>query len=425
MNTLSAFRQCRGSVLITTLVIALLVALTVSAVLFVAREHSYLTARARTWSSEVPIAEAGIEEAMAFLNSRPATLAQDGWSLSGTNYVKSRSLTNSYFYSSIYQATPSSTATLVSIGYARIPRATNYTRRTVMALAKLSSPGWGFVAKTTVSMNGNPYVDSYDSSDDRYSSNHYYTVSKRRDRVGVSSTSALRPAITTGGGIIYGSAATAPGGNVTGNVGDGIWLQTHSGQQPDHVTDDFNMAIPDVVFPPPGWNPQSSLLLGINQLVGGITYNYVLTAGDWRFDGNVSPSGMGVLVQGKVRVYFHDNFTMNGSTAVTLAPGATLEIYMGGTMDLTGNCVVNPTGIPANCKIYGLNTCTDMKYAGTSAAFAQMYAPYADVRIIGNADFSGSIVAQSLLFSGTANIHYDEALRSDGPDWRVVSWEEL
>ena len=423
MNTFSSFRRCRGSVLITTLVIALLVALTVSAVLFVAREHSYLTARARTWSSEIPIAEAGIEEAMTHLNSRPPTLAQDGWSLSGTNYVKIRNLTNSYFYTSIYQATPSSTSTIVSVGYARIPLATNYTRRTVVALAKLSPPGWGFVAKTTVSMNGNPYVDSYDSSDDRYSSNHYYTVSKRRDRAGVSSISSNRPAINTGGGLIYGSAATAPAGNVSGNVGDGVWLQSHTGQQADHVTDDFNMAIPDVSFPPPGWNPQSILLLGFNQNIGGIIYNYVVTPGDWRFD--FSPSGGGILVQGKVRMFFSGDLTMSGSTSVTLAPGATLEIYLGGSMDLSGNCVVNPTGIPANCRIYGLNTCTSMKYAGDSAAYAQMYAPYADIRIIGDSDYSGSIAAKSLLFSGNARIHYDEALRPDGPDWRVISWEEL
>src|SRR5204862_5798716 len=124
---------------------------------------------------------------------------------------------------------------------------------------------------------------------------------------------------------------------------------------------------------PPGWSSPLSALLAINQIVGGITYNYVLPAGDSRFDGNTLPGGVGVLVQGKVRVWFNGDFTMSGSTAVTLAPGATLEVYMGGSMDLAGNCVVNPTGIPANCKIYGLNSCTSMKYAGTSAAFTQMY----------------------------------------------------
>ena len=425
MKTISSSHKCQGSILVITLVMSLLVALTVSALLFLAKEQNYLTARARTWSSEIPIAEAGIEEAMAHLNSRPPTLGQDGWQLSGTNYVKSRQLTNSYFFTSIYQASPSSTSTIVSVGYARIPLATNYTRRTVMALAKLSSPGWGFVAKTTVSMNGNPYVDSYDSSDPRYSSNGYYVVSQRRDRAGVASISTNSGVVNTGGGLIYGNAATGPRGTVIGNVGDGVWLASNSGQQPGHVSDDFNMAIPDTVFPPPGWNPQSTLLLGINQIIGGIQYDYVVTEGDWQFDGNIRPSKSGVLVQGKVRIFINGNFTMSGTTAVKLAPGATLEMYMGGNMDLRGSCVLNPTGIPADCKIYGLNTCTSMRYEGTSAAYTQMYAPYAAVTIIGDSDFSGSIVARSLQFSGNASIHYDEALRGEGPDWQVVAWEEL
>jgi hypothetical protein len=414
----------RGSVLVTTLVMALLVGLVVSALLFLAKEQNYLTSRARTWASEIPIAEAGIEEAMAHLNSRPLTLGVDGWSLVGTNYVKSRNLTNAYYYTTIYRPSSSAaTSTLVSVGYARLPLATNYSRRTVMALAKLAPPGWGFVAKNLVSMNGNPYIDSYVSSDPRYSTNGRYDVNKRRDRAGVASLSSLRPAVNTGGGKIFGSAATGPGGTVSGNVGDGPWLAANTGLQPDHVTDDFNMAIPDVVFPPPGWTPQYTPL--VNQVIGGILYNYVLPAGDWHFSGNVNPTGLGIYIQGDVRIYITGNFKMAGNTAMTLAPGATMEMYIGGSMDLAGKCVVNPSGIPANCKIYGLNTCTSMKYSGTAEAYAQIYAPYAAVDIVGDFDFSGGIVASALRFSGTANIHYDESLRGDGPDWRIVSWEEL
>jgi hypothetical protein len=249
-------------------------------------------------------------------------------------------------------------------------------------------------------MNGNPYIDSYISTDPAYSTNGKYDPAKRRDQAGVASVSSLTPAIDTGGGEIYGTAATGPGGTVTGDVGDGTWLSTSSGQQPGHVSDDFNMAIPDVALPVP-WAPNFTPLL--NQKVNGVT----------------------ILVQGKVRIYFNGDFKMTGSTAVTLASNATLEIYMGGAMDLSGQCVINPSGITGNCTIYGLPTCRSMKYAGTAEAFARMYAPQAAVEIAGTFDFSGSIVAESLKFSGTCNIHYDEALHSGVPQFRVVSWEEL
>jgi hypothetical protein len=94
-------------------------------------------------------------------------------------------------------------------------------------------------------------------------------------------------------------------------------------------------------------------------------------------------------------------------------------------MDLSGQCVINPTAIPANCMIYGLPTCTSMKYSGTAAAFCRLYAPNADLVVTGDFDFSGSAVGKTVTLSGTANFHYDEALSAGGPEYKIVSWEEL
>jgi hypothetical protein len=181
------------------------------------------------------------------------------------------------------------------------------------------------------------------------------------------------------------------------------------------------MAIPMPTLPSP-WNPQTTPQYNMN--VGGIFYDYYLAAGDWQFNGDVYPSGAGIYVAGKVRVYITGNFKMTSTTAITLAPGATLELYIGGTMDLSGSCVINPSGIPNNCVIYGLSPgLTTWKYAGTAEAYCRLYAPNANLTITGDFDFSGSAVANSLTFSGTSNIHYDEALRG-GPEYQVVSWEE-
>jgi hypothetical protein len=411
-------------VLVTTLVIGLLVGILIAALLFVAQQQNYLTARSRVWSKEVPIAEAGIEEAMTHLNSRPGSLAANGWTASGTNFVRTRTFSNAYCFTTII---PNSamTNTIVSVGFARLPLQTNYSQRTVMALAKKVPPGWGFVAKTTISMNGNPYLDSYDSSDPAASTGGKYDPTKRRDNAGVASTSSLMPAIDTGGGTVYGMAATGPGGTVSGNVGDGLWLSSHSGQEAGHVSDDFNMAILDVPLPntKADWHPLPPLFLP--GLVNGVLYTYVIPAGDWEIPGNLSPGGVGILIQGKVRIWIKGSLSMSGGTAITLATNANLEVYLGGSMDLSGQCVVNPSGITANCAIYGLPTCTSMKYTGTAEAFARIYAPQAAVEVGGNFDFSGSIVANSMRFSGTANIHYDEALYGDGPAFRIVTWEEL
>jgi hypothetical protein len=43
----------------------------------------------------------------------------------------------------------------------------------------------------------------------------------------------------------------------------------------------------------------------------------------------------------------------------------------------------------------------------------------------GTTDFYGSMVGNRLNFSGTPGIHYDEALGTPNPDYRIASWEEL
>jgi hypothetical protein len=293
-----------------------------------------------------------------------------------------------------------------------------------MATTRLGPPGFGIVGKSGVSMNGNPYIDSYDSSTEDYSTGGFYDPNKRRDRVGVGTLSTNSPAINTGGGIIYGSASTAPGGTVSGNVGDGAWLAANSfsGQQSGHVTDDFNMAIPDATLPSP-WNPSFSPTGGV---VSGVTYGYILTDGDWQFGATtLSSSSSSIYVTGKVRIYFTGQLSMSGTASVTLAPGATLEIYLGAGMDLSGNCVINPTGIPSRCSIFGLPGTTSMKYSGNAQAYCKMYAPNADISVKGDFDFHGSIVGKTVNLSGNAAFHYDEALGAGKPDYIVASWEEL
>lgn len=423
----------RGTVLITTLVIALLVGIVVAALLVVSQQQNILTARSRTWSTEIPIAEAGIEEALAHINSRPRTYATNGWRQIGSYWVKTGSnlTSDGYYFASISKASNGAPA-ITSVGYGRVPLSTNYTQRSVFVQTRLSPPKFGIVAKQQITMNGNPLIDSYNSSDPNYSNGGLYDPSLRSDRVGVGVLSSLTPAIDTGGGRIYGSAATGPGGTISGNVGDGLWLATSSGLQPDHATDDFNMAVPNATLPADySSTPQTVPLLGT--VLGGIYsgFTYVLSPGDWKF-GPVNLSGGGIYIQGNVRLWIDGDFKMTGSASVTLAPDAKLEIYIGHPtssssvqMDLGGRCVINPSGIAANCSIFGLPNCTNLKYVGDAKAYCSLYAPNADVRVGGDYDFHGSIVGNYIRFSGNAQIHYDEALGGETATYRVVAWQEL
>jgi hypothetical protein len=304
------------------------------------------------------------------------------------------------------------------VGFARIPLQTNYSQRSVMAILKQTQNNWGFVAKRDIVLDGNTYADSYISTDPLYSTDGMYDPAKRRDNCGMASVSSLTPAIATGTCEIFGTAATGFGGTVTGNVGDGLWLAANDGLQPGHVSDDFNMAIPDVAWPPTNW--VVTALPSNNQTNDdGKVYQYILPQGDYVFTGNTSPSGNGWLIKGKVRIHINGDYrsTLNGP-AITLATNSSLELYLGGEMDLGGQTVINPTGLTSHCMIFGLNSCS-------AAVYARIYAPYAYVEISGGFDFFGSVVSDRMKFSGTSALHYDEALQPGVPEFRVVAWEEL
>ena len=411
--------QQRGSVLVTTLVISAMMAIVVAAMLVLVERQQYFTARSKTWCAEIPIAEAGIEEAMAHLNTHTKNLATNGWSLVTSNYVKTRKIGDGYFYTAISSRRP---RTIVSIGYGRIPLQTNYTHRTVMVLTKEDPPSYGIVARKTIKLNGSgssaPAVDSFDSSDPNFSGpGGIYDPLKNRDDATVGTLSSATPAVDTGSGEINGIVATGPGGTVVGTVGDGSWTSTTSGIQPGAVRDDFNLAIPDVDEPTSSlWNPFPSL-------------SGLLNNADYKING---PLNRGFTVSGNVRLWVTGNVKLSGGASIVIMSGGSLELFIGQasgpsvTADLGGNGIVNNSLTAVHCKIWGLPTCTTVKYHGVSALVGVVYAPEAALTINGTSDIYGSFTCDSFSCFGGIGIHQDEALmfKSNTPV-TIISWEEL
>jgi hypothetical protein len=413
----------RGIVLVTTLVIACLVGIVVGALMIVSTQQNSIIARSQTWCSEIPIAEAGIEEAMSHLNNRPTDLASDGWTLTDDGkFAKIRTVGDGYFSASISPTTP---PTIISIGYGRIPTQTNFTQRTVVVTTKRASAGgFGVVAKNFIKMSGtNTYIDSFDSSDKDHSSNGLYTFSKRLDDVMVGSLSSNQPAIDTGSGFIYGQVSTGPMGTASGTIGDGDWIANpaNAGQsQAGHVSDDFNMSIPAVTVPYSGGALVPSWPISPLPKVITLTSNDYLQSGDFNI-----PLGSALLIGGKVRLNVTGKFTTSGSGYVSILPGGSLELYVGGICSISGAGVVNATESAANCAIYGLPTCTTVSYSGTAAYIGQIYAPQASFSFSGSAGASGAFTAKSITLSGSAGLHYDKALGRPTAPYEISSWAEL
>ena len=408
--------------LLTAMILVGLVGLMATAYMKLASRQHYLTARSQMWSSEIPIAEAGIEEALTHINSGSTNFGVNGWTLSGGVYARQRNLGDGYYYATISIAQP---PTLVSIGFARIPTQTNYTQRTVMVTTKNGFPNFAILAKESVDLNGGIRVDSFDSSNPLYSTFGTYDPMKARDqaRVGCNSTAAKCIDVSSGKCSVAGYVATGAGGTAVGTVGDFAWIANKADKkqiQPGHQRDDLSQAISDVGVPfTGGYNtPSSGTVLGTN-------YTYVIGDGKYMMS-SCNLSGQSMIITGRATLYVAGDFAVGTQSSIVIMPGAKLDLFVGGpTLSLGGNGVINSSGIARNFSIWGLPTLKTANYGGNAACFARIYVPQADFVYHGNTDFYGAIVANSFTIRGSVGFHYDESLGRGEPVYQIAHWEEL
>ncbi|HXG48094.1 MAG TPA: hypothetical protein VNO52_10755 [Methylomirabilota bacterium] len=238
-----------GSILLLTLLTSVIIGITLAAYLEMVNAQARTVYRSQTWNAGIPAAEAGIEEALAHLNTvGDGTRATNGWSLSGTNVTLSRTLdTQSRYEVTISTSSP---PVVVATGYMKAPLSTNEIARTVRVTTTKTGTGFrGIVAKGGIELVGNISMNSFDSTDPAYSTNGRYDSSKTKDNGFVGS---IESSITGGGGIVYGSVGTGPRGSASsaGTVGDASWhAGGNSGIQSGHYSNDLNLSFPDVSAP--------------------------------------------------------------------------------------------------------------------------------------------------------------------------------
>src|SRR5690606_11751766 len=115
-----------------------------------------------------------------------------------------------------------------------------------------------------------------------------------------------------------------------------------------------------------------------------------------------------------------------GSGELRIESGANLEIYAPGDITIAGNGIMNDGGLPENFQIWGTKTSgvQSIDIKGNGALSALVYAPQGSVKINGNGDVLGSIVANDITLVGNAAFHYDESLADFGGNdpFRISLW---
>ncbi|NQU09439.1 hypothetical protein HQ590_01500 [bacterium] len=401
-----------------------------------------LSRRSHAWSQSLNLCEAGAELALAEFNSyhirnpNSSFASGRGWSTPSANQ---RTCTVTNFVDAAGQVVGSFTVTVADITakYPVIecgatvatgsgPAVTRYLR----VIAKKSVANrFALASRREMEVKfTSGILDSFDSSDPNKSTGGEYDPAKAQPNAHIASLSTAIDAILIDKGVpVYGTAATAFGGHVDFGTGASVGATFDGAQRSSTeptaeaagwVTHDFVMDIPDVVLP-----SEFATAPNLGDIAEG-----TINSGTWRANQiKVDPKkGGDVVINGNVRLYVTGIVQFSDVPSLRIPDGSSLEIYVGGEVSITGSGIHNGSGLAANNQWYGLSTSIDWKLSGDNNFIGVVYAPNAEVKLAGSANFIGAFVGD-LMDVSPKNLHYDEALgksvTKDG--YTVLSWQPL
>lgn len=438
-----AFENRRGSVLTLILVVIILIGITLGSYLKLVSNQNQAIVRSQLWNAAIPLAEAGIEEAMAHLNKNLTNRNTDGWTAEGTNVVRERMVGKDKYRVMISK--DSDPPVIVSEGFVWMAHKSKFIENARKVRVTTTNDGLfskAMVAKGTIDLSGNNITsNSFDSSDPKYSTGGMYDPTKTKDNGDIATNSSLTNSLNVGNADIWGKVSTGPGGSIdigaSGAVGDKAWhALKKNGIKDGWSSDDMNVQFPDVKAPfNAGFSPAGGKVNDTN-------YTYVLSDGNYELSELKISGDEKIIVTGKANLLVKGNVDMTGKSMIYVAPGASLQMFVAGSSaKLGGNGVANPGGKAENFGYWGLTSNTQVSMSGNGGFVGTIYAPHASLVLGGGgndkekdddeggmlaADFVGSSVTASVKMNGHFNFHYDEALAKFGPrrGYTITSWGE-
>lgn len=426
------------------LVITGLMGVTLASYLHLVSNQNQSIMRSMAWNEAVAVSEAGIEEAMAHLNRNRTNRARDGWTLEGTNVVKTKTIGNQKYktYIDAFADRPD----IISEGWVRNPKTGEYLPMPRNVRVKTTNDAIfakGMVAKGKIDLSGNGILsDSFDSSDPAKSNSGRYDPSRRGDKGDVATNSSVVDSLNVWNAEIYGKASTGPGGNIDIQKGTVGSLAYHAsgktGVEPGWTTDDMNVYFPDVFSPAPGTEVNNlNMALYFPQMVvieNGVpvTYNFYSSGGTFTLKTSLNLVSKTLYVAANTTLIIEGNISISGTGGIVIAPNARLEIYMKGTTAyIGGNGIINRSGYASNFSYWGLPSNKEVTIQGNGDFIGTVYAPQATAKFGGGGssgdDFIGALVANEITLGGHYEFHYDESLGVFGPrrGYTIITWNEI
>jgi hypothetical protein len=429
-----------GNTLLMTVVVTGILGFILAAYLTLVNSQNGSNMRSQSWNSAMPIVEAGLEEALAHLNSHGVAgqnLAVDGWTQSGSVYTVTRNLAGAVYTVTItnYVAgNPALTPIVESRGYVVMPlqltsaqgallaevtggtspyTTINYLGRGVRVRTRRDAIfAKGMVAKDTIDMKGNNIrTDSFDSTNPLYSTNGMYIPAKARANgdiaVNGNPTNGAGGVVNVGNANIYGHVSTGPNGTIDigaqGSVGDFTWQASNKGIQPGWSASDMNVSFSDVEVPYSGGYTPTGGYFSVVQTVtppvstgGRVVRTNVVTT-------SILPVGTPppILTNG---TGLNKKYTYTAYTYITPTNSGTYYDYVLWSENYQVPNLNGKVLVLGDAKLY---TSTGCNIAGLLVEWGKHLDLYSDapsVSLVGNDTANSDATADSFAFWGTTNV---------------------
>lgn len=454
-GVLANSRASRGSLLIVAMVLSAVIGISIVSYLQLGRTAMGISNRALYNNGAMNLAENGLEQAVYAINKSVAdptyNWSTNGWTLRSdtarkkwTGYTFGQGVTGEV-RTYIDNYTGGAAPVIISRAIVTLdPNSRTTLEKWILVnLRKTSRFANGLVARDSISFSGtNASVDSWNSDPDRNPATAAvpYSAAVRNDNGTVGSISVSVSAVAVNNADIWGYASTGgslPTVGPNGLVGP---FGTASGRMDmSHVSTDFSASFDPVSAP---------TIYAYTNYGGAITTDETLPRptdpisadGYYYIEADsVNFTNKTLTISRKVILKLTNSLTAidigGGSGALNINTGAELQVYGPGDIKIAGQGLMNggttnaTANQPAKCQFYGTKTTGTqaIQIAGNGVLSALVYAPQGSVKINGNGDVCGSVVANDITCTGNALFHYDESLAYFGGNnpYRVSRWREL
>ena len=287
----------------------------------------------------------------------------------------------------------------------------NETQRTVSCTLQLQGPFEAAIfTKDGMQLNNSAVVDWYN-----------YTEDDKIMQIGTNNTAS--------GSVVLRNSATVYGDVVVGMGGDpGVVINDYGAT----VTGDTRALTERYVMQPvtvPEWLqslPSSGPIQNDTTITNSGKYSSI--------DLGNSETSETVTIRGDITLYITGDIILGNSAELGIEnienDASSLVLYLGGDFEGKNSSAVNNlTKDAKKLKIYGLDSCENMRFKNSTDFHGTIYAPNADVVMDNSANIYGSVISKSFEQKNSGTFNYDVLLRDVSINdkavyFTITNWHE-